>query len=72
MMVVLAYPLFTLTKLTSLLKKLGQYQKLIIEFLLIRMSGLFDKDWYLAKNPDVAQAGVDPWLHYVRYGGFEG
>ncbi len=36
------------------------------------MSGLFDKDWYLAKNPDVAQAGVDPWLHYVRYGGFEG
>lgn len=61
-----------LNKLTSLLKKLDQYRKLITGFLLIRMSGLFDKDWYLAKNPDVAQAGVNPWLHYVRYGGFEG
>jgi ubiquinone/menaquinone biosynthesis C-methylase UbiE/uncharacterized coiled-coil protein SlyX len=39
---------------------------------LIRNSGLFDTDWYLAKNPDLAQAGVDPLLHYLRYGGFEG
>ena len=36
------------------------------------MSDLFDKNWYLANNPDVAQAKVNPWLHYLRYGGFEG
>jgi hypothetical protein len=39
---------------------------------LIRTSGLFDKNWYLANNPDVAQAKADPLLHYLRNGGFEG
>ncbi len=39
---------------------------------LIRSSELFNQAWYLAHNPDVAQANVDPALHYLRYGGFEG
>jgi hypothetical protein len=26
---------------------------------------------YLQKNADVAAAGIDPVLHYLRYGGFE-
>jgi hypothetical protein len=39
---------------------------------LVHSSGLFDRDWYLEKNPDVAQAGVDPVWHYVIHGGFEG
>ena len=39
---------------------------------LIRASGFFDENWYLSKNPDVDQSKVDPLLHYLRYGGFEG
>lgn len=39
---------------------------------LIRSSGLFDEKWYLAKNADVQQAKMDPVLHYLRFGGFEG
>ena len=39
---------------------------------LIRKSGLFDREWYLVHNPDVAQAGVDPAQHYLVFGGFEG
>src|SRR5690606_27170659 len=39
---------------------------------LIRESGFFDKNWYLAKNFDVAQSNMDPLLHYLRFGGFEG
>lgn len=39
---------------------------------LIGKSGAFDTDWYLTNNPDVSQAKVDPLLHYLRYGGFEG
>jgi glycosyltransferase involved in cell wall biosynthesis len=35
-------------------------------------SGLFDQEWYLTRNPDVAQAGVDPMEHYLLSGGFEG
>jgi GT2 family glycosyltransferase/glycosyltransferase involved in cell wall biosynthesis len=39
---------------------------------LIRSSGLFDEDWYLSNNADVAQAEIDPARHYLLYGGFEG
>ena len=39
---------------------------------LIRSSGLFDEAWYLANNPDVADAKIDPALHYLRFGGLEG
>jgi glycosyltransferase involved in cell wall biosynthesis len=33
---------------------------------------LFDGGWYLRRYPDVAEAGFDPALHYVRHGAAEG
>ena len=39
---------------------------------LILQSGLFDQEYYLKHNPDVAQGGVDPLRHFLRHGGFEG
>lgn len=33
---------------------------------------LFDRDWYLAQNDDVAAAGADPLQHYTRHGWREG
>lgn len=38
----------------------------------LRQSGLVDAAWYLARNADVAEAGMDPVLHYIRYGAREG
>jgi predicted HAD superfamily hydrolase/GT2 family glycosyltransferase len=35
-------------------------------------SALFDADWYLQQNPDLASAGIDPADHYLRHGGLEG
>lgn len=32
----------------------------------------FDRDYYLAHNPDVAASGVDPYQHYLQYGWHEG
>ncbi len=32
----------------------------------------FDPQWYLSTYPDVAAAGLDPWLHYDRFGRAEG
>ena len=32
----------------------------------------FDPDWYLARYPDVARAGVDPGDHWVRHGWRDG
>jgi hypothetical protein len=38
----------------------------------IERSGLFDPAFYLQRNPDVAQSGLPPLLHYVLHGGIEG
>ncbi len=34
----------------------------------IRASGLLDPDWYRAQYPDVDMTGLDPVVHYLRYG----
>ncbi|TWA77106.1 GT2 family glycosyltransferase [Azospirillum brasilense] len=33
---------------------------------------LFDRAWYLERNPDVRAAGTDPWAHYATSGAAEG
>lgn len=38
----------------------------------IRGSGLFDASYYMKRNPDVEKLGIDPVLHYVRFGAQEG
>jgi FMN phosphatase YigB (HAD superfamily) len=39
---------------------------------LLAASDLFDTDWYAARYPDVAKAGVNPIDHYLRRGWIEG
>ncbi len=39
---------------------------------LIEQSGLFDRNYYLQQNPDVAKAGIDPLAHYFSRGAYEG
>src|SRR5690606_15859502 len=34
----------------------------------IASSGVFDCDYYLENNPDVAKTGMDPLLHFCRHG----
>ncbi len=46
--------------------------RLLRDMRLIAASGLFDRGWYLAQNPDVAGAGVKPLRHYLRHGAVEG
>ncbi|KXF76575.1 hypothetical protein ATN84_10975 [Paramesorhizobium deserti] len=38
----------------------------------LERSGIFDENWYLSENPDVSARGVDPALHYIRFGAAEG
>lgn len=35
-------------------------------------SGLFDSEWYLQANPDVAASGMNPLTHYLSCGAAEG
>jgi hypothetical protein len=37
----------------------------------IRASDLFDARWYLERNPDVSQHGIDAALHYLNHGALE-
>lgn len=38
------------------------------EYKAVASSGLFDRDFYLKRYPDVAASGMDPIEHYVMYG----
>lgn len=38
---------------------------------LIRQSGLFNEGWYLKNHPDVAESGIDPIEHYLKFGAEE-
>jgi O-antigen biosynthesis protein len=42
------------------------------EYELLANSGLFDADYYLSANPDIAALNVDPLLHYLETGCHEG
>ena len=42
----------------------AEEQKLLLQ--------LFDPSFYLARYQDVREAGVDPFLHFVENGAFEG
>lgn len=42
------------------------------EYKAIAKSKLFDAKWYLKQNPDVKASGMDPVLHYLKYGWKEG
>lgn len=46
--------------------------KITKEYKAIAKSKLFDAKWYLKQNPDVKASGMDPVLHYLKYGWREG
>ena len=39
--------------------------------LLVKRSGIFNEGWYLKTYPDVAEKGVDPIMHYLKFGAAE-
>jgi len=46
--------------------------KIIYQFFIIRQSGLFDENYYLNKNADIMDSGINPIIHYVKWGWKEG
>ena len=38
------------------------------EYELVANSGLFDAEYYLSANPDIAALNVDPLIHYLERG----
>ena len=48
------------------------FRMAFVEYPLLKKSSLFDPQYYLEMNPDVAQARIDPLWHYLLYGASEG
>lgn len=46
--------------------------KTFLEKRVIRASGQFDADYYLSSNKDVAESGMNPLKHFLRFGAKEG
>ena len=54
------------------LLQIGRDRRIEKDLALLRSSTLFNANWYLAHNPDVAEAKIDAVRHYLLFGGFEG
>ena len=54
------------------IKKINRKLKIILTQILISQSSLFDKEYYLEKNPDVKKAKINPVKHYILFGANEG
>lgn len=35
-------------------------------------AGLFDAEWYLSQYPDIAETGINPAIHFIEHGAYEG
>jgi CDP-glycerol glycerophosphotransferase len=51
--------------------RLAAEDPLLADIAAIEASQRFDKQWYLAQYPDVANSGMSPIEHYVRHGAME-
>ena len=54
------------------MEKLSNLIEQLYVYLAIRRSNLFDREYYLRNNLDVARACIDPVAHYIRHGWREG
>jgi hypothetical protein len=62
----------TMNMSLPLIRKITRCPKRSSDLHRLLKSALFDANWYLANNPDVAKTEMDPLLHYYSHGGFEG
>lgn len=53
----------------SKIHEIAKYRR---ERKLIVGSRLFDREWYLEQNPDIRIAKIDPAVHYLIHGAYEG
>lgn len=69
-----------LDRLITLTRNNGIHPKILENVIkpykiLIEESNLFDREWYLSQNPDIAEHpgfSLNPALHYLMFGGYEG
>ena len=57
---------------TYQLSILLDFYRFIRDYNLIKKSGLFDNEYYLANNEDVKKAKMNPIKHYLKFGWKEG
>ena len=53
-------------------RKLKDKRQFSKDISMIQKSSYFNKDWYLETYVDVKKAHMNPAMHYIQFGGFEG
>lgn len=48
------------------------FDQKLLQFEVIKESNLFDSQWYLEHYPDVLESGMNPIVHYLKFGASEG
>ena len=48
------------------------YARLIAAAWRVDAQALFDRRYYLSQNPDIVKVGMNPFYHYIVFGGIEG
>jgi len=67
-------PIFTIISMRSrkiwnrLFSKRILRKRIQKEYALLIESDMFDANYYLKNNPDVAKSGMDPLLHFIKFG----
>ena len=51
---------------------MNKYCQLLKNYMIINRSGLFDPDYYNYLYPDVYKSGINPLIHFIRFGWREG
>lgn len=60
------------TEMRQVARRTAEANRIKRDAILITQAGLFDEPWYLKQNPDVAEAGLSPLVHYLCHGWLEG
>ena len=56
-------------KVLRLLRLIGESRyRLLVDYLTVEKSDLFDAEWYLGRHPELARDNVDPVWHYCAIG----
>jgi hypothetical protein len=63
---------YSFRRILEQLLKAGLLLKYFAFRYIFKPPALFDKQWYLAQNEDVARSGIDPYYHYLKHGWKDG
>lgn len=58
-------------KINKIFNKIRKWLRQRSDIRILKSTPYFNQAWYLEKNPEVRISKIDPYVHYLKYGGLE-